>query len=44
MLSKFAGAAGELQDALIVNPYDTDGVAEAIRAGLDMSRDDAAPA
>lgn len=40
VLSKFAGAAGELQDALIVNPYDTDGVAEAIRAGLDMSRDD----
>jgi trehalose 6-phosphate synthase len=40
VLSKFAGAAGELQDALIVNPYDTDGVAEAIRAGLDMNRDD----
>jgi trehalose 6-phosphate synthase len=40
VLSKFAGAAGELQDALIVNPYDIDSVAEAIRAGLDMSRDD----
>jgi alpha,alpha-trehalose-phosphate synthase [UDP-forming] len=40
VLSKFAGAAGELQDALIVNPYDIDGVADAIRAGLDMSRDD----
>jgi trehalose-6-phosphate synthase len=40
VLSKFAGAAGELQDALIVNPYDIDGVAEAIRAGLDMSRED----
>ena len=40
VLSKFTGAAGELQDALIVNPYDIDGVAEAIRAGLDMSRDD----
>lgn len=40
VLSKFAGAAGELQDALIVNPYDIDGVAEAIRLGLDMSRDE----
>ncbi len=40
VLSKFTGAAGELQDALIVNPYDVDGVADAIRAGLDMSRDD----
>jgi alpha,alpha-trehalose-phosphate synthase [UDP-forming] len=38
VLSKFAGAAGELQDALIVNPYDIDGVANAIRAGLDMNR------
>jgi trehalose-6-phosphate synthase len=40
VLSKFTGAAVELQDALIVNPYDIDGVAEAICAGLDMSRDD----
>ncbi len=40
ILSKFTGAAVELQDALIVNPYDIDGVAEAICAGLDMSRDD----
>jgi trehalose 6-phosphate synthase len=40
VLSKFTGAAVELQDALIVNPYDTDGVADAIRAGLEMSGDD----
>ena len=40
VLSKFTGAAVELQDALIVNPYDTDGVAEAIHAGLSMNRDD----
>jgi trehalose 6-phosphate synthase len=40
VLSKFAGAAGELQDALIVNPYDADGMAEAIHQGLDMSRND----
>jgi trehalose 6-phosphate synthase len=37
VLSKFAGAAGELPDALIVNPYDTDGVAEAIHHGLEMT-------
>jgi trehalose 6-phosphate synthase len=40
VLSKFTGAAVELQDALIVNPYDIDGVAEAIRKGLDMSGDE----
>jgi trehalose 6-phosphate synthase len=40
VLSKFTGAAVELVDALIVNPYDTDSVAEAIHEGLDMSRDD----
>lgn len=36
VLSKFTGAAVELRDALIVNPYDTDGVADAIHRGLDM--------
>ena len=36
VLSKFAGAATELHDALIVNPYDTEGVAEAIHQGLEM--------
>jgi len=38
ILSKFTGAAVELRDALIVNPYDTRGVAAAMRAGLEMSR------
>jgi alpha,alpha-trehalose-phosphate synthase [UDP-forming] len=38
VLSKFTGAAVELLDALIVNPYDIGGVAEAIHAGLEMSR------
>jgi len=38
VLSKFTGAAVELRDALIVNPYDTAGVAEAIHEGLEMSR------
>lgn len=37
VLSRFAGAANELTDALIVNPYDLDGVADAIDAGLSMS-------
>jgi trehalose 6-phosphate synthase len=40
VLSKFTGAAVELQDALIVNPYDIDGVAEAIHEALEMSRDE----
>jgi len=40
VLSKFTGAAVELRDALIVNPYDIRGVAEAIHAGLEMSRED----
>jgi alpha,alpha-trehalose-phosphate synthase [UDP-forming] len=38
VLSKFTGAAVELRDALIVNPYDTRGVAAAMRAGLEMNR------
>ncbi len=36
VLSRFAGASQELQDALIVNPYDTDQLAEAIRMALEM--------
>jgi len=36
VLSKFTGAAGELRDALLVNPYDTVGVSEAIFAALEM--------
>jgi alpha,alpha-trehalose-phosphate synthase [UDP-forming] len=40
LLSKFTGAAVELRDALIVNPYDINGVAEAIHTGLEMNRAD----
>jgi trehalose 6-phosphate synthase len=40
VLSKFTGAAVELRDALLINPYDVVGVAEAIRAGLEMSREE----
>ncbi|MGA7566874.1 MAG: trehalose-6-phosphate synthase [Terriglobales bacterium] len=36
ILSRFTGAARELRDALLVNPYDTDQTAEAIRAALEM--------
>ena len=36
VLSKFTGAAMELGDALIVNPYDIEGVAEAVHFGLDL--------
>jgi trehalose 6-phosphate synthase len=36
ILSKFAGAAEELEDALIVNPYDTNEVAQAIRRAAIM--------
>ncbi len=38
VLSRFTGAAVELRDALLVNPYDIVGVAEAIHTGLEMSR------
>jgi trehalose 6-phosphate synthase len=37
VLSQFAGAAEELTDALLVNPYDTSATAEAIQRALEMS-------
>ena len=36
ILSRFTGAARELRDALIVNPYDINQTAEAIRKALEM--------
>ena len=36
VLSQFAGAAAELDGALIVNPHETEAMAEAIRIALDM--------
>ena len=36
VLSQFTGAARELHDALLVNPYDIDQTADAIRAALEM--------
>ena len=37
VLSCFAGAAHELGEALLVNPYDEEGMAEAIWQGLEMT-------
>ncbi len=36
ILSQFAGAAAELDAALIVNPHETEGMAQAMRAALEM--------
>lgn len=40
ILSHFAGAAHELHDALLVNPYDIEQVSDAICRALEMSRDE----
>jgi trehalose 6-phosphate synthase len=37
ILSRFAGAAEQLKQALIVNPYNLEEVADAIKTGLEMS-------
>jgi len=36
VLSEMAGAAQELQEALIINPYDVDGFAETLMRAIDM--------
>jgi trehalose 6-phosphate synthase/phosphatase len=41
LLSEFTGAAHELRSAVLVNPYDTDGVKEALRTALNMPEADA---
>lgn len=38
VLSEFAGAAAELPEAVLVNPYDADGCAAALNRALTMSR------
>jgi trehalose 6-phosphate synthase len=40
ILSRFTGAARELRDAFLVNPYDIDQTAEAIRVALEMDPED----
>jgi trehalose 6-phosphate synthase len=40
VLSRLAGAAQELRDAVIINPYDIDGFADALGQAIDMSPDE----
>ena len=40
ILSRFAGAAHQLRDALLVNPYSKDEISDAIRKALDMPREE----
>ena len=40
VLSALAGAAQELQDALIINPYDVEGFADALARAIDMPREE----
>jgi trehalose 6-phosphate synthase len=40
VLSRFTGAARELPDALLVNPYDIEQMAEAIRLALEMDSEE----
>ena len=41
VLSEMTGAAQELGEALIINPYDVDGFAAALRQAIDMPADEA---
>ncbi len=40
ILSRFAGAAAQLQEAMLVNPYSADEISEAITRALDMDLDE----
>jgi trehalose 6-phosphate synthase len=40
ILSRFAGAAQELSEAIIVNPYDIEQTADAIKLALEMTKDE----
>jgi trehalose 6-phosphate synthase/phosphatase len=40
ILSEFAGAVAEMQEALIINPYDLEGMAAAIRQAIGMPLDE----
>lgn len=40
VLSRFAGAAAELEGSVLINPYDCEGVARAIAKALAMPRDE----
>ena len=43
ILSRFAGAAEDMTEALLVNPYDIDEIAEAIDTALDDAARRAVP-
>jgi trehalose-6-phosphate synthase len=40
VLSRFAGAAHDMPEALLVNPYDIDGTAEALHRSLIMDEEE----
>ena len=40
ILSRFAGAANELQGALIINPYDIEKSADSIKLAIEMTKDE----
>jgi trehalose 6-phosphate synthase len=40
VLSRFAGAAQQLHEAVLVNPFDVDEMAQAMQIALDMSQDE----
>jgi trehalose 6-phosphate synthase len=41
VLSEFAGAAFELRDALLVNPYDIDGLKRTLARAIELQADEA---
>jgi trehalose 6-phosphate synthase len=40
VLSRFTGAADEIDGALLINPFNVDGFAACIRTALEMGRDE----
>jgi trehalose 6-phosphate synthase len=42
ILSEFAGAAEELTEALLVNPYDADQIAERLKRAVEMGAEEKA--
>jgi len=40
ILSQFAGAARELPEAIMINPYDVESFADSIKQGLELSREE----
>ncbi len=40
LLSRFTGAARELRDAILINPFDRDSFADSIRRALDMEAEE----